>query len=282
MALVLLSLSNSGNPRTFVRMLRISVITICFNNLKDLQSTLISVDAQHCLPFEHIIINGSSNSEIDDWLHSNPQPNFRRWVSEKDKGISDAFNKGIQLAKGDVIHLLNAGDMYYDEKVLEYVSEAFEKTVDAQWLHGKFIQFRGGVWVTSGKAFDKDLLYRGMRTVGHPTMFIKRELYQLHGIFDLNKKIAMDYDFLLRIREEPFIFLPQVLIRFSPDGVSERSVQAGLTEVEESYQRIVGIDPRQKLWILRILLLNGLMNTSIGKTLFKIKNRGRTFNAGKN
>ena len=82
--------------------LSISVITICFNNLKEVINTCTSVDKQLDMPFEHIIVDGSNNSEIADYLANNPQPKYRKWLSEKDKGIADAFNKGIKRALGNV------------------------------------------------------------------------------------------------------------------------------------------------------------------------------------
>ena len=82
----------------FYHMEQLSVITISFNNLKELQQTCNSVDSQSIPPHEHYIIDGSSNDEISVWLNNSSQPEYRKWICEKDKGISDAFNKGINLA----------------------------------------------------------------------------------------------------------------------------------------------------------------------------------------
>ena len=79
---------------------RISVITICFNNLEDVISTCQSVDIQVEKPFEHLIIDGSTSPAIKNYLETNTQPAYRRWISEKDDGISDAFNKGVLNASG--------------------------------------------------------------------------------------------------------------------------------------------------------------------------------------
>ena len=253
-------------------MLRISTITICFNNLDELRVTMKSIDIQSRLPFEHIIIDGSTNPEIKAFLENNPQPSYRKWICEPDKGISDAFNKGIRTSNGDIIHLLNAGDFYFDDEVLMKVNNAFTSMPDIKWLHGKYAQLRGGIAVISGKPFDKELLYRGMRQVGHPSMFVRKELYDKYGMFDLAKKIAMDYDFLVRIASEKFYFLDEVLVKFAPEGVSEKNINAGLREVEESYTRYFGSSLKQKAWFARIKTLNGLMRTGLGKALFKLKN----------
>ena len=100
--------------------MKLSIVTICFNNLQDLITTCKSVDDQHLKPFEHIIINGSTNSEIKNWYESSNHPSYRIIINELDGGISDAFNKGISKATGDVIHLLNSGDIYFDEKHFLY------------------------------------------------------------------------------------------------------------------------------------------------------------------
>ena len=78
--------------------MRLIIITICFNNLHDLQKTLASVDNQTRTPDEHWIINGSTSNDIAEWLQQTSQTGYRKTVNERDKGIADAFNKGIQLA----------------------------------------------------------------------------------------------------------------------------------------------------------------------------------------
>ncbi|MCX6351448.1 MAG: glycosyltransferase family 2 protein [Bacteroidetes bacterium] len=248
----------------------ISVITVCFNNLTELQKTIASVDAQTESPFEHIIINGSTQKEIENFLAANTQPSYRKVINEPDKGISDAFNKGIAKANGEIIHLLNSGDYYADTDVLKHISDCFLSHPKIQWLHGKYLQYRGGDWAPSGKPFEVEKLYRGIRQTAHPTMFVRKELYAKYGNFNLNKKIAMDYDFLLRIREEPFYFTPKILVKFSPDGVSNQNIKAGLDEVAESYKSAFGFSLQQQLWFLRIRLLDALMKTSLGSVVRRI------------
>jgi len=112
---------------------QLSVITICFNNLRDLQRTCDSVDAQSIKPHEHYIIDGSTNIEINEWLQNTPQPAYRKWICERDKGISDAFNKGIQHATGSLIHILNSADIYFSSTVIENVLGFFEINPSIQW-----------------------------------------------------------------------------------------------------------------------------------------------------
>jgi hypothetical protein len=114
-----------------------------------------------------------------------------------------------------------------------------------------------------------------MRTVAHPTMFIKKLLYNKHGLYNTNYKIAMDYDFLIRIRDEKFVFIPQPLVYFSPGGASNLQFKKGLAEVRKSYYNHFGKSFKLLVWQLRQQLLNATMKTNIGETLFKLKNKKR-------
>ena len=206
---------------------QLSVITICFNNLQDLIFTCKSVDEQSVAPFEHLIIDGSTNKEILQWLESNRQPGYRRWIHERDQGISDAFNKGIRNANGNLTHLLNSGDGYKGKHSIEKVVAQFDKDPTLMWLHSLYIQHRGNMDVVSGVPFDKNKLWRGMRTVAHPSMFIKKEVYDRHGMYNTSFKIAMDYDMLVRIRDEKNIFIPETLVYFAPGGASNVQFKKG-------------------------------------------------------
>jgi GT2 family glycosyltransferase len=252
--------------------LLLSVITICFNNLQELIATCKSVDAQTQLPAEHLLIDGSTTEEISDWLSANPQPSYRQWIHEPDKGISDAFNKGIGIAHGDIIHLLNSGDTYADNTSIERAMKAFSENPELMWLHGRYIQHRGNIDVVSGMPFDKTQLWKGMRTVAHPTMFIRREVYDRHGRYNLDYKIAMDYDLLTRIRDERFIFIDTPLVYFAPGGASDKQFHKGLAEVRRSYSAIQGSSLKQTAWQIRQRLLRAFMQTAIGKSWFRKKN----------
>jgi glycosyltransferase involved in cell wall biosynthesis len=255
----------------FRAMERITVVTICFNNLSDLQSTCASVDAQILLPFEHLIVNGSTELQIADWLDNQPQPSYRRWINERDKGISDAFNKGINHANGDIIHLLNSGDIYYSNQVLSSVKAFFKTNPTTSWISGKIEMKRGGIWVQVGVPFDAAQLYKGMRSVSHPTYFLKAAVYERVGLFSLDHKIAMDYDLLCRLIQEPYAFLPETLIRFDDKGVSTTAYLKSLKENIKVYESHFGYSIACRLWQFRLKLLYYLMDASFGKFLYRLK-----------
>ncbi|HEX8332173.1 MAG TPA: glycosyltransferase [Segetibacter sp.] len=251
----------------------VSVITICFNNLTELIETCKSIDEQTSLPDEHLIVDGSTTEDINEWLSRNVQPSFRKWVHEPDKGISDAINKGIRRSSSTIIHLLHSGDKYYTPNAIAIVKNAFGNNPNLMWTHSKYVQNRGNVDVVSGATFDKNLLWKGMRTVAHPTMFVRKKLYDTYGLFNEHYKIAMDYDFLVRIRNERFQFIPEPLVYFSPGGASDVQFKKGLAEVREIYNKNVGNSFKLQLWQFRQRLLAFAMKTNFGRFLFKLKNK---------
>lgn len=255
----------------FYAMERLSVITICFNNLAEVQATCASVDSQSVVPFEHYIIDGSSNTQIADWLQNTPQPSYRKWVCEKDKGISDAFNKGIQRAEGTLIHLLNAADIYYSNEVIEKVLACFEQQTQAQWISGNIYMNRGGHWVKVGVPFDKKQLYKGMRSVSHPTWFLRKEVYERAGLFNLDIKIAMDYDLLCRLTQEPYFYLNETIVRFDEKGVSTTQYLKSLADNIKVYESHFGYSLICRFWQWRLKMIYYLMQTSFGKALYQMK-----------
>jgi len=255
----------------FYNMDQLSVITICFNNLSDLQRTCDSVDNQSVKPHEHYIIDGSTNQEIAEWLQNSPQPSYRKWICERDKGISDAFNKGILHATGSLIHILNSADIYYSNTVIESVLSFFEINSSIQWASGNIFMKRGGIWVNIGVPFDAGQLYKGMRSVSHPTWFLKKELYQRVGDFSLDFKIAMDYDLMCRLKNEPYGYMNQTIVHFDDGGVSTNQYLNSLKENVKVYESYFGFSIAARIWQYRLSLLFYLLQSKFGKFLYSIK-----------
>jgi glycosyltransferase involved in cell wall biosynthesis len=251
----------------------ISVITICFNNLADLQRTCLSVDSQKRLPDEHWVVNGSTTPDIEQWLLNQPQPAYRKCINERDKDISDAFNKGIGKASFGITHLLNSGDRYAAGDVLETVANVFEKDHLVQWVSGNIQMMRGGMPVIVGKPFDKEKLYRGMRSVPHPTWFVKKDVYDRIGLFSSHYKIAMDYDLMCRIAHEPYAYLDKTLVVFDDTGVSSSHYLRSLEENREVYESYFGFSFLLVAWQTRLKILHHLLQTGLGKWLFGVKKR---------
>jgi glycosyltransferase involved in cell wall biosynthesis len=250
----------------------ITVVTICFNNLEELKITCNSVDVQTHLPNEHLIINGSTTTDIEKWAAANSN-SYRRFIHEKDNGISDAFNKGITNARFDIIHLLHAGDCYADKNIIEFAKKQFVLQPNIKWLHGKYIQLRAGKQTISGTPFNKDLIWKGMRQIGHVTMFVKKDLYTKYGMFDNQYKIAMDYDFIMRIQNENFAYIDTPMVVFEPGGISSTQQQKGKKEVKHIYEKYLGKSIKFSLWQWRQFFLEKFTNSFLGKWWYSPKTK---------
>jgi len=256
----------------------ISVITICFNNPDDLIRTCASVDVQTIKPFEHWIINGSTNNKIAEWIEKTPQPSYRKWINERDKGIADAFNKGIDKSNGDVVHILNSGDTYASDDIIETVTKSFEQDKSIQWVSGKIKLKRSGEWIEIGKPFNPSKVYRGMRCVSHPTWFVKKAVYERVGGYNSEYKIAMDYDMMCRIAKEPYNFIDKTIACFDDTGISSSQYLKSLKENIRVYEAHAGYSLKCRIWQFRLKLIYLLLQSSIGKQLFLLKKKMRMEN----
>jgi glycosyltransferase involved in cell wall biosynthesis len=254
-------------------MFTFSIITICFNNLSDLQKTCASVDNQILHPFEHIIVDGSTNSDIANWLNKNKQPNYRKWVCELDNGIADAFNKGIEIATGNIIQILNSADIYTNNTVLKTVSDAFSNNSTIDWISGKIVMQRMGINVLIGKPFDANKVYRGMRSVSHPTWFVKKLVYKEIGKYNEQYTIAMDYDMMCRLVKFNYLFLDIPMVIFDPSGVSNKSYLNSLQQNKLIYESYFGYSILLEIWQIRLKTLYILQKTILGKMLFFVKRK---------
>lgn len=251
---------------------KLSIITICFNNLEEVLNTCKSVDEQIVPPYEHLIINGSTNDEIKNYFDKIEIAGFRKIFTERDNGIADAFNKGIERSTGDIILLLNSGDLLYDKNVIQIVLDKFDGDQHLMWLHGKYRYQRSGIWVTLGKPFEAKKLYRGMRSLSHQSMYVRKELYHKYGLYDNSFKIAMDFDFVARIRNEKFLFLEEILAINVPGGISTEKYNLSLKEGSIVVKKYLGFSLKNKLWTLRLKTLKAIQNIPVlGKLLYKIK-----------
>lgn len=220
----------------------ITVITVSYNSATTIAETLRSVAGQTWGAIEHIVIDGGSTDGTQELVRQYGRANVVL-VSEPDKGIYDAMNKGLMLASGGWIGFLNADDVFATPEVvrdlvatiehtsadavygdLEFVDRIESKRVVRRWQSGPFVpaQLRKG-WMPP-----------------HPTFYVRRMLVQRLGGFDAQFRIAADYDFMLRYLNEPGMkvaYLPQIVVQMKTGGASgNHSLQAVLRRNVESYK----------------------------------------------
>jgi glycosyltransferase involved in cell wall biosynthesis len=219
-----------------------SIITATYNSLKTLQETYASLKEQTETSWQWIVIDGDSMDGTQTWLKNLDEPNLV-WISEKDKGIYDALNKGVKLARGEVIGFLHSDDLFYNSDVLSNIKRTlFNTTLDG--VYGNLLYFRESkeipnrTWISS--AFEYKKLRWGWMPP-HPTMFLKRNVYLLAGLFDTSYKIAADYDFILRIfknQQFKLQFENQFIICMRYGGVSS-NWRNQLKKSREDYKVLV-------------------------------------------
>lgn len=203
----------------------ISVVTICLNARATIQRTIESVLNQTAKPYEYIIIDGGSTDGTLDILNSY-RSDITHIITEADRGISDAFNKGIAFAHGDFIGLLNADD-WYSPLALQLVED---RAGDADLVHGMLQYWRGPKkdYLAEG---NHNLLAQEM-TINHPTMFVRKRLYEEVGGYNSSFRFAMDYEMVLRLmaRHVRCSYIPKVLANMSFEGTSDRNWRRAIEE----------------------------------------------------
>jgi glycosyltransferase len=207
--------------------MKVSIITATYNSAKTIESAIESVVDQDYPYIEHIIVDGASSDNTVTIVKSYCTENKNIvFSSEPDKGIYDALNKGVSLATGDVIGFLHSDDFFHDEQTLSKVMKIIKETKaegvfgDLQYVNAEETSKVVRYW--KSKPFQSSLLQRGWMPA-HPTLFLKKEVYAKHGNFDLNFKIAADYDFMLRILKDNnlnFEYLPEIITHMRVGGAS--------------------------------------------------------------
>lgn len=251
----------------------ISVVTICFNDLEELLKTIKSVNEQLIKPTEHLIINASTKQDVANWFAQNPQPAFRRLVNMENLQIAGSFNKGIEEAQGEYIHLLNSGDLYATETALQTVETFLIKNPKANWISAKIKTIRTQQMVEVGKPFDAKQLYKGMRSIAHPTWFVRKTVYNKVGGYNATYKIAMDYDMLCRIKDETYAYLDYTTTYFDNTGISSVKYLDSLKENVIVYEKNFGYSFKCRAWQFRQRLLHYFLNTGFGKWMYAVKKK---------
>ncbi len=210
-------------------MLKISIITVCYNSAHTLPDTIRSVAEQDYPEIEHIIVDGGSTDGTVDILEK--APSVACFVSESDKGIYDAMNKGIAMATGDVVGILNADDFYLNNSVISQIAQIFNnEDVDACYANLVYVKETDTnkiIRYWRSQPFKPGLFLKGWMPA-HPTFFVRKSVYQQHGLFNLNYRIAADVEMLFRLLEVKRIntvYLPETIIKMRLGGTTNKSLK---------------------------------------------------------
>jgi len=227
--------------------MKISVITPTYNSSKTIKDTLDSMVAQSYSDLEYIIINGNSSDNTKDIILSYQDKLNIKLVSEPDKGIYDAMNKGVRMATGDIVGILNSDDFYHAKDVLHKVSKTFLENPDLDAVYGDLIYVNNEdsskqtrYW--KAEEYQEDKLNYGW-IIPHPTLFLRRKVYEKNEkIFDTSFSLAADYEFILRqlkINKIKVKYLPETLVTMRDGGSSASSLKQrirGWTELNRAWK----------------------------------------------
>ena len=219
----------------------ISIITATFNSAKTLKDTIQSVLRQTNKDFEYLIIDGGSTDETIDIVKSYESEFSGRlkWVSEKDQGIYDAMNKGIKMASGDVVGILNSDDYFTSDDILQTVDNAF-KSHEIDAIYGDIHFIRDGnpqkcVRYYSSRMFRPFWLRFGFMPA-HPSFYCKREVFEKAGLYSLDYKIGADYEMMVRLFKKYRImsqYINKDFVTMRTGGASNNNVRSRITLINE-------------------------------------------------
>jgi len=221
--------------------MKISIITVVYNNKDTIKDAIESVLNQTYENIEYIIIDGASTDGTVEIIKSYGNK-IDKFISEKDNGIYDAMNKGIKLATGDIVGMLNSDDFYASSDMIKKMVKEFkEKKVDS--VYGDLVYVNAEntdkiVRYWKSKPFKEGLFKKGWHPA-HPTFFIKKEIYDKYGVFNLDFKIAADYELMLRFLGKYKIsssYIPEIFVKMRTGGESNQSIKNIIIANIESYK----------------------------------------------
>ncbi|MCU7800085.1 MAG: glycosyltransferase [gamma proteobacterium symbiont of Lucinoma myriamae] len=250
--------------------MKISLITVCFNNHKTIKETFESVANQDYIDLEYIVIDGSSKDGTLDIIEQY-KSTISKTVSELDQGIYDAMNKGIKYATGDVIGFINADDILANPHVISEVARVFNNhSIDACFSDLYYVASDNMAkvirnWKSSPyyyRAFSKGW------TPPHPTFYVKKSIYEKYGSFDLQYKMGNDIELMLRFIEKHQIktlYVPQVWVKMRIGGVSNQS----LSNIIQQNKEILRAAKNNQLPFSIPLFIIGKLKYRLFQYLFK-------------
>lgn len=208
--------------------MKVSIITVCFNSEETIEDTLLSIQSQTYPNIEYIVIDGLSKDRTNEIVKEyNDVVSIH--VSEKDNGLYDAMNKGISLASGDVIGILNSDDVLADEFVIEKIVSGFDNdSVDAVYSDLVYVSeydLNKPTRLYSSKVFRNKLIKFGIM-LPHPTFYARNQCYKRLGLYKTDYRVAADFELLARFMNKGIksVRLPFISVKMREGGISSSGV----------------------------------------------------------
>ncbi|MEM6517801.1 MAG: glycosyltransferase family 2 protein [Cyanobacteria bacterium P01_C01_bin.70] len=236
--------------------MKVSIITVAYNSAKTIRNAIDSVMAQTYADIEHLVIDGASQDGTVEIINRYGD-HVSQFVSEPDRGIYDAMNKGLKLATGDIVGFLNSDDFYHADNVIATIAAAFMADQALDVVFGDLVYVNPTnlnqiVRYYSSAYFHPDRLAYGWMPA-HPTVFIRRPIYEKYGVFKTDYQIASDYELMVRLLARhrlTYRYIPRIMVTMRNGGVSTASFKSN--------------------WILNREIIRGCRENNISTNFLKV------------
>lgn len=209
--------------------MKISIITVSYNSVKTIETTFQSVANQSYEDIEYIVVDGGSK---DGTLNSieKYQSIISKWSSESDRGLYDAMNKGMKMATGDVVGLINSDDLFCDNQAIEKVMDVFinDPNLDSVYADLFYVSQNNTENIVRRWVTGKQRRFKFGWHPAHPTLYIKKDVYTKYGSFNLDFKLAADFEIMLRFLDRYKIstyYLEDAIVKMRLGGETNRSLE---------------------------------------------------------
>lgn len=241
--------------------MKVSLITVTYNSAATVAETIESVLAQKYRDIEYIVVDGKSTDGTVEIIESYGS-RISKFISEPDRGLYDALNKGIALATGDVVGIIHSDDVLAADDVIQTVVEAFT-SFETDSVYGDLLYIDKNdpdkvIRYWQAGRFERKKMARGWMPP-HPTFYVRREVYLRHGGFNTDYRISADYDFMVRMLHKKNIrtmHIPVIMVKMKIGGASNRSVRNILRKTMEDIRAMKENDMN---------FITGIINKNLSK-----------------
>ena len=219
--------------------MKISIVTVTYNSISTIENCLSSIIEQTFKDIDYVVVDGSSTDGTLDLLKKNSKY-ISTLISQPDNGIYHAMNKGISLAKGDIIGFLNSDDFYVNDQIIDKVAKVFSEDPSIEACYADLIYVNQKDTSKVIRYWKSDKFKSGSFTKGwsppHPTFFVRSSVYKRYGNFNLKYKFASDVELMMRLIEVCKIrvkYIPEIWVKMRIGGVSNKSLKNILIQNKE-------------------------------------------------
>lgn len=248
--------------------MKVSIITVAYNSARTIADTIESVLSQTYSNIEFLIIDGQSTDNTIEIIkkYQNRDKRAFKWISEKDNGLYDAMNKGIRMATGDIVGILNSDDFFTSVDVIEKVVAAFSEQTDAVYGDVHFVKdnnLNKCIRYYSGAIFRPWMVKFGF-IAPHPSFYIRKRVYDQYGLYDPSYKVSADFELVARLCHKHCIntqYLHLDMVTMRTGGVSTRNFRSRMLGLKETIAACQKLEIKTNSFNIRLKYIIKIFST---------------------